>query len=315
MTKPFAILFPGQGSQAVGMLSALAEAHTQVSATFAEVSEVLGRDLWHLVSAGPAEDLDQTQNTQPAMLAAGVAVWRCWQAVGGPMPVAMAGHSLGEYTALVCAGAVELSDAARLVSERARLMQQATPAGAGAMAAILGLEDQQVRELCSREARDQVLEAVNFNAPGQVVIAGERTAVERALPQAKALGAKRALLLAVSVPSHCALMQPAAQQLRTILADCPLRLPEVPVIHNASVTVAGDIQELRDLLARQLYQPVRWVETVQALAGYGVDMMIESGPGKVLAGLGKRIDKQRPTLAVTDPDSLQAALAEISHAG
>jgi [acyl-carrier-protein] S-malonyltransferase len=292
------------------MLDDLAAMHPSVKQTFAEVSEALGRDLWALVSQGPAEQLDQTLNTQPAMLAAGVALWRCWRDGGGPAPAIMAGHSLGEYTALVCAEALTLSDAARLVAERARLMQDAVPPGVGAMAAILGLEDDQVRELCVEQARDQVLEAVNYNAPGQVVIAGAREAVERALPQAKALGAKRALLLAVSVPSHCALMRAAAEQFQAVLADCPLAMPSIPVLHNATVTEAQDVAELRALLARQLFSPVRWVETIGAMGERGVEAFIECGPGKVLAGLGKRIDKTRPTTAVFDPPSLARALAE-----
>ncbi|MBK1649089.1 ACP S-malonyltransferase [Rhabdochromatium marinum] len=311
MAKRLAFVFPGQGSQSVGMLGQLASTHAQVGETFAEVSAVLGRDLWALVSDGPAEELDQTQNTQPAMLAAGVAVWRCWREAGGPAPEVMAGHSLGEYTALVCAGALDLADAARLVAERARLMQEATPVGAGAMAAILGLTDAQVQRLCAEQAGAEVLEAVNFNAPGQVVIAGQRAAVERALPAAKALGAKRALLLPVSVPSHCALMRPASDQLRATLDTCSLRQPEIPVIHNASVTVAGDLAQLREQLAQQLYCPVRWVETIRAIGERGVEHLIECGPGKVLAGLGKRIDKTRPTTAVVDTETLQAAIAEV----
>lgn len=311
MSKRLAFIFPGQGSQSVGMLSGLAAFSALVGETFAEVSEALGQDLWELVDKGPAEALDQTRNTQPAMLAAGVAVWRCWRDGGGSLPEVMAGHSLGEYSALVCAGALELADAARLVAERARLMQEATPAGAGAMAAILGLADEQVASLCAAHAGDQVLEAVNFNAPGQVVIAGQRAAVERALPEAKALGAKRALLLPVSVPSHCALMRPAAERLRAELEQCSMRMPEIPVIHNASVSAPADIGEMRDLLARQLYCPVRWVETVQAIGEQGVERLVECGPGKVLAGLGKRIDKTRPTIPVFDAETLKAAVAEL----
>lgn len=310
MTKQLAFVFPGQGSQSVGMLNDLAAAFPLVADTFAEVSRVLERDLWSLVSEGPAQALDQTQNTQPAMLAAGVALWRCWREADGPLPKVMAGHSLGEYTALVCSGAVELADATRLVSERARLMQEAVPAGAGAMAAILGLEDELVVRLCAEQAGHQVLEAVNFNAPGQVVIAGQREAVERALPEAKALGAKRALLLPVSVPSHCALMRPAAEQFLAALAACPMRMPEIPVIHNASVAVASNTEQLRELLARQLHQPVRWVESVRVMAKWDVGRFIECGPGKVLAGLGKRIDKERPTTAIADPLTLHQAIEE-----
>ncbi|WPL15513.1 Malonyl CoA-acyl carrier protein transacylase [Thiorhodovibrio winogradskyi] len=312
MSTRLAFVFPGQGSQSVGMLSELAGAFPQVSKTFAEVSEVLECDLWSLISEGPAAELDKTQNTQPAMLAVGVATWRCWRDSGGPAPEVMAGHSLGEYTALVCSGALELTDAARLVAERARLMQEAMPAGAGAMAAILGLEDEQVLQLCAHQAGEQVLEAVNFNAPGQVVIAGQREAVARALPAAKALGAKRALLLPVSVPSHCALMRPAAEQLESVLAGCPMRMPEIPVVHNASVSAASNLEHLRELLAQQLFRPVRWVESVRLMAGQGVERFIECGPGKVLAGLGKRIDKARPTTAIVDVVTLQAAIEELS---
>lgn len=297
------------------MLSALADQHGGVRDTFAEVSDVLGRDLWALVSNGPAEELDRTVNTQPAMLAAGVAVWRAWVAQGGVEPDMMAGHSLGEYTALVCAGALALDDAARLVAERARLMQEATPAGTGAMAAILGLGDDQVRDLCAAQAGDEVLEAVNFNAPGQVVIAGSRAAVERALGEAKARGAKRALLLPVSVPSHCLLMEPAAAQLRGALAACPMRLPRIPVIHNVNVSVAGDAAELRELLAQQLYRPVRWVESVAAMIARGINGFIECGPGQVLSGLGKRIDKTCPVMAIGEPVALSAAVAEVSQDG
>jgi len=304
-----AFVFPGQGSQAVGMLSALAAAYPAVGATFGEVSEVVGRDLWQLVSMGPAADLDRTRNTQPALLAAGVAVWRCWQAAGGPEPALMAGHSLGEYSALVCAEALTLTDAARLVAERARLMQDAVPAEQGAMAAILGLADEEVIGLCAEQAGAEVLEAVNFNAPGQVVIAGARAAVERALVAAKAAGAKRALALPVSVPAHCALMRPAAAAFQAVLADCPLRAPRIPVLHNVTVAPASDSDALRDLLARQLYSPVRWVETVQSFAPRGIQHVIEAGPGKVLTGLGKRIDDTLTFSAVFDPSGLETALA------
>ncbi|MGD8274541.1 MAG: ACP S-malonyltransferase [Thiohalocapsa sp.] len=303
-----AILFPGQGSQSVGMLADLADVHAEVHATFAEASEVLGRDLWAIAAEGPAEELNRTEITQPAMLCAGVAVWRCWQARGGPVPAAVAGHSLGEYSALVCAGALDFSDAVGLVAERARLMQHAVPAGTGAMAAILGLDDDRVRAVCAEQAGTEVLEPVNFNAPGQVVIAGHKAAVERGAAAAKAAGAKRAVVLAVSVPSHCALMQDSAAQLAERLATTPLRLPAVPLLHNASAATAADVQELRTLLARQIYSPVRWVETVQALRGMGITTALEAGPGKVLTGLGKRIDKTIRILPVLDPAGLDHAL-------
>jgi len=307
MTQP-AFLFPGQGSQSMGMLADLAAAFPVVRDTFAEAAAMVGFDLWALVQDGPKDDLDRTENTQPAMLAAGVAVWRCWQQQGGPAASIMAGHSLGEYTALVCAGALDFSDAVALVAERGRLMQQAVPAGQGAMAALLGLDDATVVDLCREQAGDQVLEAVNFNAPGQVVIAGEREAVQRATEAAKAAGAKRAVLLPVSVPSHCALMTGAAAGLAARLADATIDVPAVPVIHNVSVETAGDADQIRDLLARQLYSPVRWVETVQSIAERGIAVAIEAGPGKVLTGLGKRIDKRLQTLPVFDPAGLEQAI-------
>ncbi len=304
----FAMLFPGQGSQAVGMLAELAAVQPEVQATFAEAAEVLGRNLWTLVAEGPSTELDRTENTQPAMLAAGVAVWRCWRARGGAMPAAMAGHSLGEYSALVCAGALDFPDAVALVAERARLMQTAVPAGSGAMAAILGLDDAQVRALCAEQAGNEVLEPVNFNAPGQVVIAGHKAAVERGAAAAKTAGAKRAVLLAVSVPSHCSLMRDSAAALAAHLAETPVRLPRVPVLHNASAAFAPDADALRVLLAQQLYSPVRWVETIRALADMGLKTAVEAGPGKVLTGLGKRIDKTITTLPVFDPAGLDQAL-------
>ncbi|NBC14966.1 MAG: ACP S-malonyltransferase [Gammaproteobacteria bacterium] len=309
-----AMLFPGQGSQSVGMLADLAAAQPEVQATFAEASEVLGRDLWSIAAEGPAEALDRTENTQPAMLAAGVAVWRCWQARGGPVPAAMAGHSLGEYSALVCAGALDFTDAVGLVAERARLMQAAVPAGTGAMAAILGLDDDQVRAVCAEQAGGEVLEPVNFNAPGQVVIAGHKAAVERGAAAAKTAGAKRAVVLAVSVPSHCALMQAAAAELAERLAATPLRAPAVPVLHNASAAPAADVETLRQLLAQQIHSPVRWVETVRALAALGITTAVEAGPGKVLTGLGKRIDKTLTTLPVLDPAGLDQALEATANA-
>jgi len=309
-----AMLFPGQGSQSVGMLADLAAAQPEVRTTFAEASEVLGRDLWSIAAEGPAEALDRTENTQPAMLAAGVAVWRCWQARGAPVPAAMAGHSLGEYSALVCAGALDFTDAVGLVAERARLMQAAVPAGTGAMAAILGLDDDQVRAVCAEQAGGEVLEPVNFNAPGQVVIAGHKAAVERGAAAAKTAGAKRAVVLAVSVPSHCALMQAAAAELAERLAATPLRAPAVPVLHNASAAPAADVGTLRQLLAQQIHSPVRWVETVRALAALGITTAVEAGPGKVLTGLGKRIDKTLTTLPVLDPAGLDQALEATANA-
>jgi [acyl-carrier-protein] S-malonyltransferase len=303
-----AFVFPGQGSQSVGMLAELAAAFPLVGDTFAEASAALDFDLWRLVQEGPADQLNLTHNTQPAMLAAGVAVWRVWQAQGGAAPSFLAGHSLGEYTALVAAGAIEFADAARLVAERGRLMQAAVPEGAGAMAAILGLDDDQVRAACAGATAGEVVEAVNFNSPGQVVIAGHAGAVARAVEAAKAAGAKRAVPLPVSVPSHCALMRPAAEQLAQRLAAIPVRVPQVPVLHNVDAAAAPDAEAVRDRLARQLFSPVRWVDTVQHLARAGVGTVIEAGPGKVLAGLVKRIDKNLESVAVLDPASLAAAL-------
>lgn len=303
-----AFVFPGQGSQSVGMLNELGERFDIVGKTFAEASDALGYDLWQLVQNGPEETLHQTDKTQPAMLAAGVAVWRVWESVNGQTPVMMAGHSLGEYSALVCASALSFADAVKLVEERGRFMQTAVPAGKGAMAAILGLDDNIVIDVCQQVANNQVVQAVNFNSPGQVVIAGEKDAVERAVERAKEQGAKRAILLPVSVPSHCALMKGAADKLRARLDSVTMGVPKIPVIHNTDVAAYTDPAQIRDALVRQLYNPVRWVETVQSMAAQGVTTLVECGPGKVLAGLNKRIDKNLNALAVFDPASLDKAL-------
>lgn len=303
-----AFVFPGQGSQSVGMLADLA-ARPQVADTFQQASAALGFDLWALISDGPEAELNQTHNTQPAMLAAGVALWRVWEAEGGPVPALLAGHSLGEYSALVCAGALDFAAAVGLVAERGRLMQAAVPAGQGAMAAVLGLDDDTVRAACAEAAQGEVVEAVNLNAPGQVVIAGSAAEVERAVQAAKARGAKRAVTLPVSVPSHCALMRSAAECLAERLAGVELRAPRIPVLHNADVAAHSDPAAIRAALVRQLYSPVRWVETLQAMAGQGVSLVVECGPGKVLAGLVKRIDKRVQALPVMDENSLRAALA------
>src|SRR5690606_7356678 len=259
--KNLAIVFPGQGSQSVGMLQELAAAFPSVRQTFAEASEALGYDLWNLVQNGPAEELNRTDITQPAMLAAGVAVWRVWQEQGGPVPAVMAGHSLGEYTALVCAGALEFAPAVRLVAERGRFMQEAVPAGEGAMAAVLGLDDDTVRSACARAAGEEVVEAVNLNAPGQVVIAGHKAAVERALEELKAAGARRAVPLPVSVPSHCALMRPAADKLADYLQQVEIKPARIPVLHNVDVQMSSDPVAIRERLVQQLYSPVHWVGT------------------------------------------------------
>lgn len=275
--------------------------------TFAEASDVLEQDLWRLVSDGPADELNLTVNTQPAMLVAGVAVYRAWTAATGTPPSLMAGHSLGEYTALVAAGALRFADALPLVRFRAEAMQQAVAEGVGGMAAILGLEDELVRAVCAEAAAGDVLEAVNFNSPGQVVIAGHKSAVERGMELAKARGAKRALPLPVSVPSHCALMRPAAEALARYLQNVPFKKPDIPVLHNADVVAYGNEDRIKDALARQLYSPVRWVETVQEFSRLGVTHIAECGPGKVLAGLNKRIDAAMQMFALTDADAINQA--------
>jgi [acyl-carrier-protein] S-malonyltransferase len=305
------MVFPGQGSQSVGMLAPLAAAFPVVIETFEQASGVLGYDLWARVQEGPVDLLNQTACTQPAMLAAGVATWRCWRQKTDKQPAMMAGHSLGEYTALVCAGALDFEDAVRLVEQRGKLMQQAVPDGTGAMAAILGLDDDQVRAVCSDAAEGQVVSAVNFNSPGQVVIAGHAQAVARAMTLAKAAGAKRALLLPVSVPSHCALMKPAADLFAARLAATDFRIPEIAVVHNVDVGVKNDVDAIRAALAAQLYQPVRWVETIRAMHAAGVARVVEMGPGKVLAGLNKRIEQSMPGIAVQTPADLDQLLAEL----
>jgi len=306
------MVFPGQGSQSLGMLAELAGQYDDIRNTFAEAAETLGYDLWDLAQNGPAERLDQTTVTQPAMLTAGVATWRAWSTAGGDPPSFMAGHSLGEYSALVCSGALTFTDALRLVQRRAELMQAAVPAGKGGMAAILGLDDDAVIEACRTAARGQVVSAVNFNSPGQVVIAGEREAVLRATEQAKSAGAKRAVLLNVSVPSHCELMRPAAQGLAQALRDAALSAPSIPVIGNADVRAYEDAEGIRAGLARQLYSPVRWSETVRDLIGRGSSLIVECGPGKVLAGLAKRIDRSVPAICIDTPDAMHRALTQAS---
>ena len=306
-----AYVFPGQGSQSVGMLQELAQRHDEVRATFDAASSALGFDLWQLVSEGPEDKLNQTQITQPAMLTAGIAVWRVWRARGGAEAAFIAGHSLGEYTALVCAGVIEFADAVKLVADRARFMQEAVPVGQGAMAAILGLDDAAVRALCAQAAQGDVLDAVNYNAPSQVVIAGSAAAVTRALAQAKDAGAKRAVPLPVSVPAHSRLMQPAAARLAERLQATTLHAPRVPVLHNVHARAEPDVDALRALLARQVASPVLWVDTVTAMAQAGVTHVIELGPGTVLTGLNKRIAPDTECLAVNDSASLAAALAAV----
>jgi [acyl-carrier-protein] S-malonyltransferase len=301
-------VFPGQGSQSIGMMNGLAQAYPMIKETFAQASQVLGYDLWHVVSEGPEEKLNSTDVTQPAMLSAGVATWRVWLAQGGAKPAMMAGHSLGEYSALVCAGAIAFEDAIKLVAARGQYMQQAVPKGAGAMAAILGLDDADVIAVCEQAADDEIVQAVNFNSPGQVVVAGNKAAVERAAEIAKQKGAKRAVILPVSVPSHCQLMKPAADKLAEDLRNITIQSPVIKVLNNVDVQSPDDADAIRDALARQLYQPVRWVEVVQAMIKAGASSIVECGPGKVLIGLNKRIDKSVTHSAITDADSLNALL-------
>lgn len=305
-----AFVFPGQGSQTVGMLTELAATYPLVEETYREASDALGYDLWQLVSQGPAEELNKTWQTQPALLAASVAIYRVWQQQGGEQPVLMAGHSLGEYSALVCAGVLNFADAVKLVELRGKLMQEAVPEGTGAMQAIIGLDDAAIRKACEESAQGQVVSPVNFNSPGQVVIAGNKEAVERAGAACKAAGAKRALPLPVSVPSHCALMKPAADKLAVALESVTFNAPAVPVINNVDVKAETDAAAIRHALVRQLYSPVRWTESVEAMAAQGVTQLLEMGPGKVLTGLTKRIVDSLTAAAVNDTASLTAALGK-----
>ena len=312
-----ALVFPGQGSQSVGMLAALAAAEPLVQQTFAEASGVLGYDLWELCRNGPEADLGATERTQPAMLAAGVATWRVWRAHGGPRPTAMAGHSLGEYTALVCSNALDFRVAVDLVRFRGQVMQAAVPREQGAMAAILGLDDAEIEAACREAAQGEVVEPVNFNAPGQVVVAGLKTAVQRAIEAAKARGAKRAVLLPVSVPSHSSLMRGAADKLAARLSQTPLRMPDVPAVYTVGVRTHESGEGIRRALKEQLFSPVRWADTVGAMIAKGATTLIECGPGKVLTTLNRRVER-RPDLtmlAVDDPATLDAALAACREKG
>ena len=300
--KKIAFFFPGQGSQSVGMLNGFGD-NKIIRDTFQEASDILGVDFWSMATE-PNELINDTSNTQPIMLTAGIATWRAWVATSEQMPAILAGHSLGEYSALVASGALSFKDALTLVKYRAEVMQAAVPAGVGAMAAILGLDDDVVRAVCAQAAQGEVLEAVNLNSPGQVVIAGNKAAVERGMEVAKARGAKRALALPVSVPSHCALMRPAALKLADYLVNVTINQPTISVIHNADVAAYDDGGKIKDALVRQLYSPVRWVETVQHMAGHGVNQVAECGPGKVLAGLTKRIVAEFSCVALTSDDAL-----------
>jgi [acyl-carrier-protein] S-malonyltransferase len=309
-TASLAFVFPGQGSQAHGMLAGLAEAHPEIRTTFAEASDGCGLDLWSISQYDPDGQLNQTEFTQPALLAAGVAAWRAWLAAGGAQPAQLAGHSLGESAALVAAGALSLGDGARLVRERGRLMQAAVPAGVGAMAAVLGTEDALVEEVCAAVASDEIVVPANYNSPGQIVIGGHADAVERAIAELGARGVRKVVKLAVSVPSHTPLMREAASQLGEVMATLAWRMPDRPVIQNADAVAADSIEAIREALVRQLYLPVRWTDCVRALAAGGATRIVECGPGKVLAGLAKRIDKSLEARAIGEPGDFDAALAE-----
>jgi [acyl-carrier-protein] S-malonyltransferase len=312
LNNNLAFVFPGQGSQSVGMVAELAASYPEVKRTFERAADALSYDLWSLVKDGPLEQLNQTYNTQPAMLAAGFAVWEVWCMQTAVRPAWMAGHSLGEYTALVCAGALDFEDALKLVADRGRLMQAAVPEGVGAMAAILGLDDTQVIQVCGEAAEQEVVAAVNFNAPGQVVIAGHAAAVNRAIDLAKAAGAKKAIGLPVSVPSHCQLMAGAAQQLAEKLSTVAITVPQTPVIHNVDVRTHAVPDDIRSALTEQLYRPVRWADTVQYLSDQGVGRFIELGPGRVLLGLNKRIAKSAEHDAIYDSASLNQVLEQLN---
>lgn len=300
-----AFLFPGQGSQSLGMMSDLSTHSEEVRLTFGEAGEVLGFDLWKICQEGPVEDLNRTEITQPALLTAGVATWRAWRSDGGLLPDYVAGHSLGEYSALVAAGVLGFADAVALAAERGRAMQEATPAGTAVMAAVLGLDDESLADICEKASQGQVVSCANFNSPGQVVIAGEKDAVERAIELAKQAGARRALPLPVSVASHCELMRPAAETIARSLSNIDIGAPEIPVIHNVDVKAHDDPEQIRAILVEQMVGPVRWSETIHWLAGQGVQRFAECGPGKVLAGLNRRIDRGLETVALVSWDALQ----------
>ena len=306
-----AFVFPGQGSQSVGMMAGFGDAPV-IKATFVEASDLLRIDLWKMVLDGPAEDLAQTVNTQPLMLTAGIAVWRAWRSQGGAMPDYFAGHSLGEYSALVAAEAIEFSDAVPLVRFRAEAMQQAVPVGQGGIAAILGLDEDAVKAACAEAAQGEIVEPANYNSPGQLVISGSRAAVERAIEAAKARGAKRAMMLPMSVPAHSSLMRPAAERLRERIAAISVAAPKVPVIQNIDVASFNDPAAIKDALVRQLYGPVRWIETIKALADAGMKHVIECGPGRVLAGLNKRIDDRIHAASIHDQASLDTVKASFN---
>jgi len=312
MSASLAFVFPGQGSQSLGMLSELGAQYPLILDTFAEASAALGYDLWALTQQGPEEQLNQTDKTQPAILTASVALWRVWLAEGGAYPAFVAGHSLGEYSALVAAGSLSLSDAVKLVQRRGQLMQEAVPAGQGAMAAILGLADAEVLAACAESAQGDVVSAVNFNSPGQVVIAGSVAAVERAIEACKARGAKRAMPLPVSVPSHCELMRPAAERFAESIEAIDWQAPRIQLVQNVSASAVTDLATLKRDLLEQLYKPVRWVESIQCLAANGATQLVECGPGKVLAGLNKRCAEGVTTYNLNTPDAFAASRAALA---
>lgn len=305
LSQNLAFVFPGQGSQSVGMLSELAAEYPQLAETFSEASSVLGQDIWELVCNGPAEALGRTELTQPLMLTGGLALWRLWTTLTEERPAVMAGHSLGEYTALVAAGSLEFGAALRVVAERGRLMQAAVPAGQGAMAAILGLDDEIVEAICREVAEQQVVVAANYNSPGQIVIAGDSAAVERAMRACQDAGARRTLKLPVSVPSHCVLMAPAAKQMRQVLSEVRIRPPEIPVVHNADLGIHRTAEEIRAALVAQLCAPVRWTDTIRELRARGASVLAECGPGRVLSALGKRIDRSLHWVALDTPAGIE----------
>lgn len=309
--KQLAFVFPGQGSQKVGMLADIAGRHAIVQETFAEASDALGYDMWDLVQHGEQEQLNLTETTQPVLLTASVALWRLWRQQGGPEPARLAGHSLGEFSALVCAGSLAFGDAVRLVRDRGRFMQTAVPVGEGAMAAVLGLEDEVIVDICRRAAGEQVVEAVNYNAPGQVVIAGHAGAVDRAVELCKEAGAKRAMPLPVSAPFHTSLMRPAGEKLAEAMADITFSEPAIPVVHNVHAQTEHDPALIRSLLVKQIHSPVKWVDCVRAMVDSGVTTTVECGPGKVLGGLNRRIDKSLTSESLETPEGLEAALAKI----
>lgn len=315
LSENTAFLFPGQGSQAVGMLEAAAEAHPLVGQTFSEASEALGYDMWDLVQNGEQEQLNLTETTQPVLLTSSVALWRSWCAAGGALPRLMAGHSLGEFSALVCAGAIGFPDAVRLVQQRGAFMQSAVPVGEGAMAAIIGLDDEAINAACAEaaEAINSVVAAVNYNSPGQVVIAGKVAAVDLAIERCKAAGAKRALPLPVSAPFHTALMRPAGEKLEQALAQIDVSAPQIPVVHNVHAQTESDPLKIRELLVQQIYSPVQWTSCIGAITSAGVSRLVECGPGKVLSGLNRRIDKSLESYSIEQPADLETAVQAINE--